>query len=77
MAIRHPQLAASIAENIREVAKRKGIGMVALAHMSEVSPSYLFDILGARNAVTVDKLQSIADALEVELPRLLAEPRRR
>ena len=60
-----------MAENIRAAVASKGMPIDTLADLAGLSRSYLYAILGAQNAVTVDKRASIADALGIHVAGLV------
>lgn len=71
MRLRHPKLARALAENIRQVAARRGIALNALADLSGLSRAHFYDVLAGRKSITVDRLAGVADALGVEASALL------
>jgi len=65
------QLRATLARNLRQQAKRRGIALNALADLAAVSRSQLYDVLAKRKAPSIDWLAKVATALDVEAWRLL------
>lgn len=66
------QLRRVLARNIRQVAKRRGRSINALADFAGVSRSQLYDVLAQRKAASIDWIARIATALDVDPSRLLA-----
>lgn len=61
--------------NIRRIRELKGLNLVQLAKKTDISQPYLSELeRGLVNNPTLDVLQRIADALEVQLQDLLSEP---
>jgi len=61
----------AIGDNIKTARKSKGFTQVALAKAAQISRSYLGDLEGNRYNPSLDTLQSIADALHVDVSMLL------
>jgi transcriptional regulator with XRE-family HTH domain len=72
-----------VARNIRALAKQRGMALNAVADVSGVSRSQLFNVLNAESSPSLDWMARVARALEVEPWRLLvpvegeARPRRK
>jgi len=62
-----------VAENIRIIAKRKKIALIALADFAGVSRAHLFAFLAGKKDVTVGWLAKVAVALDVLPSELLKE----
>lgn len=60
-----------LAENIRAFAAARGVTLTNLADFAGVSRAQLFAVLAKSTAPTTDWLAKVAEALEVELWRLL------
>ena len=60
---------------IKEVAHLKGIKVYKLAEKAKLDPSYISKIDKGHINTTVDKLQGIADALEVPVHELIELPK--
>jgi transcriptional regulator with XRE-family HTH domain len=60
-----------LARRIREVKARRG--MVALADLAGVSAAHLYDVVKCKKAATVDFIEKIAGALDVEPWQLLRD----
>ena len=64
-----------VATNIRYLAGQKDIGLNALADLSGVGRTQLYDVLASRKAATTDWLAKVCVTLEVE-PHVLLRPMR-
>jgi len=64
-----------VAANIRRLAGEKDIGLNALADLSGVGRTQLYDVLAGRKAATTDWLAKVCVTLECE-PYLLLRPSR-
>ena len=62
-----------LASNIRAALSRKKKSIVALADLADVSPAHLYDVMRCKKAATIDFVQRIASAVEVEAWQLLRE----
>ncbi len=62
----------SIGVRIRKLRLEKGISQEALADAARIERSYMGAIERAERNPSIDKLASIAKALKVSLPKLLA-----
>ncbi|MBD3623856.1 MAG: helix-turn-helix transcriptional regulator [Rhodobacteraceae bacterium] len=60
--------------NIQEVRRSRGISQEALAHRADIDRGYIGKIENAKHAATVDMIESIAEALDIE-PMELLKPR--
>ncbi|WP_197922812.1 helix-turn-helix domain-containing protein [Thiosulfatihalobacter marinus] len=60
--------------NIQETRRAKGLSQEALADAADLSRSYMGKLENARNAMSLDALESIATALSVD-PQELLRPR--
>ncbi|MEE4209161.1 MAG: helix-turn-helix transcriptional regulator [Parvularcula sp.] len=60
--------------NIQEVRRAQGMSQEDLAHLAEINRGYIGKIENAKHAATVDMIERISSALEVE-PMLLFKPR--
>lgn len=69
------QLREVVAANIRHIAGQKDLGLNALADLSGVGRTQLYDVLAGRKAATTDWLAKVCVALEVE-PHVLLRPMR-
>lgn len=62
-----------LGERIRKIREGKNLKLSALAEMAGISPGYLSDIeKGNKKNPTMDKLQCIADALQVPVSEFLS-----
>lgn len=61
-----------LARNIRSLAKEKGKALNTWAELAGVSRAQLYAVLGQRTAPSIDWLQRLAEAIDVEPWRLLA-----
>lgn len=71
------QLRAIVAHNIREYAADRGISLNSLADFAGVSRSQLFNVLAGDSGTTLEWLERIAIALDVEPSDLLRAPAKR
>ncbi|MEE3624098.1 helix-turn-helix transcriptional regulator [Nitrospirillum sp. BR 11752] len=55
-----------LAENLRRLRKDKGLSQEELAGLSEVDRTYISLIERKRNSISLDKLEQIATALNVD-----------
>ena len=69
-----PTLRRLVAGNIRRFAREKNVPINSLADFAGVSRTQLYDFLAGRKGISLDWLEKIALALEVEPWRLLAPP---
>lgn len=60
--------------NIQEVRRSQGVSQEALAHRADIDRGYIGKIENAKHAVTVDMIEAIAEALDIE-PMQLLKPR--
>jgi len=60
--------------NIQEVRRSRGISQESLAHRADIDRGYIGKIENAKHAATVDMIESIAEALDIE-PMELLKPR--
>lgn len=66
------RLESVLARRLREVAKRKGLALSHVADRAGLARSYMWRLLDGSSSATLDALQRLADALEVEPISLLA-----
>jgi len=52
--------------NIQEVRRSRGFSQETLAHRADIDRGYIGKIENAKHAVTVDMIEAIAKALDVE-----------
>lgn len=64
-------LAAALGKNIQQVRKTRGISQELLAHQTGIDRSYMSRIERGIVSITVEKLYTLALALECELSELL------
>jgi transcriptional regulator with XRE-family HTH domain len=69
------ELHVRVVQRIREVARRKGLSVDALADAAEVSRSYLWKVLAGRFSPTIKTVAKIAGALEVDPLELFRKPK--
>ncbi|WP_300038567.1 helix-turn-helix transcriptional regulator [uncultured Roseobacter sp.] len=60
--------------NIQELRRDRGLSQEALAHAAEINRGYFGKLENAKYAVSVDMLEKIAEALDVD-PSALLKPR--
>ena len=60
--------------NIQEIRRSRGLSQEDLAHIAEINRGYIGKIENAKHAASVDMVERIAKALEVE-PMMLFKPR--
>lgn len=60
--------------NIQEVRRSRGFSQETLAHRADIDRGYIGKIENAKHAVSVDMIEAIAEALEIE-PMELLKPR--
>jgi len=60
--------------NIQEIRRSRGLSQEDLAHNAEINRGYIGKIENAKHAASVDMVERIAKALEVE-PMMLFKPR--
>ncbi|UXX85276.1 helix-turn-helix domain-containing protein [Roseovarius pelagicus] len=60
--------------NIQEVRRSRGISQEVLAHRADIDRGYIGKIENAKHAATVDMIEAIAEALDIE-PMELLKPR--
>ncbi len=63
-----------LAQNLRRISSKRRIGLNALADLAGVSRSQMYDVLAKRKSATIDWLDKVADALDVEVTELLRSP---
>lgn len=56
--------------NIQEVRRSRGLSQEALAHLANIDRGYVGKIENAKNAITADMVEAIAEALDVEAMEL-------
>jgi transcriptional regulator with XRE-family HTH domain len=61
-----------LALRLRETAKQKGVALSHLADRAGVARSYMWLLLNGRSSATLDAIQRLAEALDVEPLVLLA-----
>jgi transcriptional regulator with XRE-family HTH domain len=61
-----------LARRLREIAKSKGIALSHIADRAGLARSYMWRLLDESSSATLDAVQRLADALEVEPLSLLA-----
>jgi transcriptional regulator with XRE-family HTH domain len=59
-------LLAIVAENVRSLAKQKGMTLDGLADFAGVSRRQLYNLLAGKHDVTLGWLEKVAEALDVE-----------
>jgi DNA-binding XRE family transcriptional regulator len=57
--------------NIQEVRRSRGFSQETLAHRADIDRGYIGKIENAKHAATIDMIEAIADALEIEAMELL------
>ena len=57
--------------NIQEVRRSKGFSQETLAHRADIDRGYIGKIENAKHAASVDMIEAIAEALEIEARDLL------
>lgn len=62
---------ARLAENLRRLRREKGLSQEELAHLAGIDRNYVGYLEGQKHAATVDMLDALAGALEVDLCELL------
>jgi transcriptional regulator with XRE-family HTH domain len=61
-----------LARRLREVAKQKGVALSHVADRADLARSYFWLLLNGKSSATLDAVQRIAEALDVEPLRLLS-----
>lgn len=64
-----------LATRIREIARRKGLAIEAVADKAGVSRSHVWNVLSGRFNPTVEFVAKLAAALEVDIVELFRRPR--
>lgn len=60
-------------KNVRNYRKQKGISQEKLAELSGLHRTYISDIECFRRSISLDNIQKIANALEIETYKLFLE----
>lgn len=63
-----------VGENIRTWRELKGLKQLDLAKRIDISPEALSNIENGISKPNIERLEDIADALEIEVPQLLVNP---
>ncbi|MFV0187812.1 helix-turn-helix transcriptional regulator [Empedobacter falsenii] len=61
----------TIASNIKTYRKEKGISQESLANMASIDRTYMTDIENAKRNLSIKVLERIANALEIDIKKLL------
>lgn len=70
------ELRERLAQNIREVAKRKGVTLTDLADRAGVSQAAFWESMSGRSGPSIDFVAKVAMALDVD-PSVLVRPSRK
>lgn len=73
MAARQSDLRRILAKNIRAALARTDKPIVALADLAGVSSAHLYDVIRCEKAATIDFVEKVAEALELEPWQLLRD----
>lgn len=64
------RIALRVGENIRDLRKQRGLSQEKLAFKAGINTSYMGQVERAEKSATIDSLEKIANALDVELGQL-------
>ncbi len=67
------KLRQTVAKNLKRLRREKGISQEELADKADINRNYVGMIERSENAATVDMLEKLAEALEVEPAEILRE----
>lgn len=67
------RLRQTVAKNLKRLRREKGISQEELADKADINRNYVGMIERSENAASVDMLEKLAEALEVEAAEILRE----
>jgi transcriptional regulator with XRE-family HTH domain len=66
-----------VIEHIRQLAEARGIALSHLPDRAAVARSHFWDVMAGRKSPTLNWLERIAEALEVDVGELLSPPKKK